>query len=116
MQPAMAAAIAVELRLLVEAVILSGVQQHSILPAARHLKPVHPAPRPQNPANTPLPHATHQGLSAAMPQTNLSVPHALCAPGVHAEPGLAAVIVAWPALAETVRATILQLIATEEVR
>jgi hypothetical protein len=31
-------------------------------------------------------------------------------------PDLAAVIAAWPTLAETVRATILQLIATGEVR
>ena len=34
---------------------------------------------------------------------------------VHTDPDLAAVIAAWPTLAAAVRATILQLVATEEV-
>ena len=81
-----------------------------------HLKPVHSAPRPQSPANTPLLHPAYQGLSADRPQPNQSAPHALCAPDVHADPGLAAVIAAWPTLSADVQATMLQLIATEEVR
>jgi hypothetical protein len=83
---------------------------------AGQLKPVLPALRPQNTANTPQPQSAYQGISAGGPQTNPSVPHAQRAPGVHADPDLAAVITAWPTLAEAVRATILQLIATGEGR
>ena len=42
--------------------------------------------------------------------------HEKCAHSVHMDPDLAAVIAAWPTLVETVRATILRLIATGEVR
>ena len=42
--------------------------------------------------------------------------HDELAHSVHMDPDLAAVIAAWPSLTEDVRATILQLIATGEVR
>ena len=42
--------------------------------------------------------------------------HGERARSVHMDPDLAAVIAAWPTLAATLRATMLQLIATEEVR
>jgi len=84
-----------------------------LLTSVRSLKPVPPALRPQNTANTPQPQSAYQGLSADRPQTDPSVPHTQRAPGVHAD--LAAVIAAWPTLSADVRATILQLIATEEV-
>jgi hypothetical protein len=61
-----------------------------------------------------VPDAAHD--SATTPQLNRTLPHVLCAPGVHADPGLAAVIAAWPTLSETVRATMLRLIETGEVR
>ena len=54
--------------------------------------------------------------SAAVPQADHTLPHELCAHSVHADPSLATVIATWPSLAEDIRATILQLIATGEVR
>jgi hypothetical protein len=55
---------------------------------------------------------THVLLETALDAHSIHEQHAT----VHGDPALAMVIATWPTLAETVWATVLQLIATEEVR
>ena len=96
---------------------MGRLRQQIIYPSAPDITtPTLPALTPQRACSGPQTLARARDDSAAMPQANQTLPHALCAHSVHADPDLAAVIAAWPTLTESVRAHILQLIATGEVR
>ena len=78
------------------------------------LPPAYAAPIPQVADTLPQTPTGELSNSAAIPHPLQSLPHEKCAPDVHAD--LRAVIAAWPMLSEDMRATILRLIETGEVR
>src|SRR5262245_65853699 len=93
---------------------ISSLVQPERLSSLHLLTPTYPSPMLHMTDSAPQSVQDASYDPTPTPQPNHSSTHLSCAPGVHAD--LAAVITAWPSLAEDVRAHILQLIATEELR